>query len=351
MMAVPRARIYPIFLPHAGCPFTCVYCNQYVVTACSRPESGKESELPISHFRCMLPRLIEDVERSSLPGEIAFYGGTFTALSRETLEEILGETKRHVDAGVFTGIRFSTRPDGITPEVCSFLSAYPVRTIELGVQSLSDYVLLESRRGYSAKAVSKAAALVHEHGWELGIQLMAGLPGDSCSRFMESVGRAIELGPAFVRIYPTLVLPKTLLAEWYKKGAHQPLSLEDAVSWCALAYDAFLRAGICVARMGLHADPELEKPGRVLAGPYHPAFGYLVRVEWWKLRVDEVLGRSPMPSRREELVVRVPERFISEALGPQRSNLAYWMNKWHPGRVRVQGMPGWPEGRIECIWE
>jgi len=345
-----KTRIYPIFLPHAGCPFQCVYCNQSLVTSFSRFDAVNGAGL-ISHFRHVLTQLVEDVRRTSLPGEIAFYGGTFTALPMETLDEMLGEASRWVEAGVFSGVRFSTRPDGITSAVCSFLSQYPIRTIELGVQSLSDWVLFESRRGYTAKTVAMAAGFVREHGWELGIQLMPGLPGDASHLFMESVHAAIALQPAFVRLYPTIVLSRTLLAEWYRMGKYQPLTLDEGIGWCALAYDAFLGASIPVARMGLHADPELEKPGRILAGPYHPAFGYLVRVHWWRSKVDESMQTSPDPQPGRGLIIRVPERFVSEALGPRQSNIAYWQAKWHPERIRVQGMEGWPAGRLECAWE
>ena len=183
----------------------------------------------------------------------------------------------YVRQGIFTGIRFSTRPDCLGDEVVELISKYPVRAVELGVQSLSDTVLQKSRRGYSARSVEESAKRVRDSGWALGIQMMAGLPGDTRGLFIQSMDKAIALAPDFLRIYPTLVLAGTNLADSFRKGIYTPLSLDEAVTWLTPAYAAALRAGIPVIRMGLHPDPALEKPGVILAGPYHPAFGHLVR--------------------------------------------------------------------------
>lgn len=338
--------IYPIFLPHAGCPFQCVYCNQNSVT------SGHRERLPVSalieHFQLKFAALLERINGASTPGEIAFYGGTFTAISVKELRDILDTVSPWVERCVFTGIRFSTRPDCMGREVCSMLAGYPVKTVELGVQALCDEVLGKSRRGYSSEKVQEAVVSIRDRGWQLGIQLMPGLPGDSRCRFLESVRRTIELKPDFVRLYPTIVLNKTVLADWYHKGIYQPLSLEEAVDWCAAAYEMFLHADIAVARMGLHADPELETPGTILAGPYHPAFGYLVKVHWWRQEVDRNLA-AYRPGAKKSLLLRVPQRFISEALGPQQMNIDYWLKKWQFDEVRIEAESDWASNRFEAI--
>lgn len=342
-------RIYPIFMPHRGCPFQCVYCNQHAVTSTRiGGERGGEAGFLL---REELRRLASDARHAGAPGEVAFYGGTFTALPPETIRELLDGVMEWVAEGLFTGIRFSTRPDAMTDGVCRLLREYPVRTVELGVQSLSDAVLARSRRGYSVETVERAAALVHENGWALGVQMMTGLPGDTRERFMSSISMAVRLAPALVRIYPTLVLRGTVLAEWYRTGAYEPLTLEEAIDWCVPAYETLIGAGIPVARMGLHSDPELEKPGRILAGPHHPSFGYLVRVRWWRGRIDGFFRSRPAPLKTERWVVRAPSRFVSEVLGPGRSNIAHWQETWGLGRVEVRGEPDWLPMRFECIPE
>lgn len=341
-----KRTIFPIFLPHAGCPFQCIYCNQEAVTSNSL-ERFSPPDL-IEHFQLKFTALLDRIDGTSSPGEIAFYGGTFTAISSKALRQILEAVSPWVERGVFTGIRFSTRPDCMGREVCSLLADYPVKTVELGVQSLCDEVLGKSRRGYSSEKVAEAVASIRDRDWQLGIQLMPGLPGDNRLTFFRTVRRTIELEPDFVRLYPTIVLSKTVLADWYHKGIYQPLSLEEAVGWCAGAFDMLLQADIAVARMGLHADPELETPGTILAGPYHPAFGYLVKVNWWRREVNRKLA-AHCPGEKKSLLLRIPQRFISEALGPKQMNIDYWLNKWQLDEVRIKRELEWASNRFEAI--
>jgi histone acetyltransferase (RNA polymerase elongator complex component) len=212
-------------------------------------------------------------------------------------------------------------------ETVDLLLKFPVCTVELGVQSLSDHVLEESRRGYTATSVYDSANHIRDAGWGLGIQLMAGLPGDTQGTFIESVHKAIEIGADFLRIYPTLVIEGTALAESYRTGSYAPLSLDEATSWVAAAYALALRAGVPVIRMGLHGGPSLEKPGVVLAGPYHPAFGHLVKSRWWRDRMDEDLS-APERINGDECILRVPPNQVSEAVGYKRSNLRHWKSRW-----------------------
>jgi len=331
-----RPPVYPVFLPHAGCPFRCVYCDQEAAT--SRAPSD-----PLESFNLQIHPLLAERTRTGRPGEIAFYGGTFTALPLPVVEQLLDVAAEKVLSGEFTSIRFSTRPDCLAPRVCSLLEKYPVGTVELGVQSLCDEVLRESRRGYDASTVEKAAGLVGRRHWTLGLQLMAGLPGDTLSRFRRSVSRAVALKPAFLRIYPTLVFAGTVLARWYREGAYRPLELDEAVEWCAWACERCREAGVAVIRMGLHEDPRLSRPGTVLAGPRHPAFGYLVRVRWWRKRVEGALEDWQGTST---LLLRVPKRFLSEAVGPGRANVEYWRGRWDIGEILVEGEPAGEPGEF-----
>ena len=348
-----KLRIYPVFLPHAGCPFRCVYCNQRAVTAChaTGSTSTASGSAFIDHVLDHLTQVGEDARRAAVPGEIAFYGGTFTCLPPDTLKKILEASSPWVEEGVFTGIRFSTRPDAITPEICGLIEDYPVRTIELGVQSMCDEVLSQSRRGYTTEEVRNAAASVKAHGWALGLQMMPGLPGDTRRRFLESVTRVIGLSPDLVRLYPTLVLQDTLLAEWHRNGTYRPLTLHEAIIWCVPAYNAFLEADIPVARMGLHADPELWKPGKVVGGPHHPSFGYLVRVYWWREQVDKKLKTEKEPKQKRRLILRIPQRSLSEVVGPHRTNILYWQDKWRIDEVKVKGDAEMQARCFVCEWE
>jgi histone acetyltransferase (RNA polymerase elongator complex component) len=342
---VKRPVIYPVFLPQQGCPFRCVYCNQHAVT-------GLPERVPSDAVTHGVKAVAEHGRRAletGRPGEIAFYGGTFTALDRESLRALLREAASWKDRGAFTGIRFSTRPDALEGDVLDLLAEYPVRTVEIGAQSLDDAVLEASRRGYDAARVTAACRAVREWGRRLGLQLMVGLPTETEDRWRRSVLRVVELAPDFVRLYPTLVLSGTTLARWYRDGRYRPLELEEAVDRCAWAADRFDAAGISIARMGLHPDPALDAPGAVLSGPRHPAFGHLVRSRQWRRRVDAALERAaarwnggsqagqgdaePSPASLE---VHAPPRRLSEVMGPLRSNVSHWKDRWGFRQVWVQ---------------
>jgi histone acetyltransferase (RNA polymerase elongator complex component) len=327
----PKKRIYPVFLPQAGCPFQCVYCNQGAVARDFEQATG-----PAETAKLWIEAYSDKITASKEPGEIAFYGGTFTALPREIMESILRMAGRFVEAGVFTGIRFSTRPDCLDADVCDILSRYPVRTVELGVQSMSDRVLSASRRGYDSGAVVDAARQVKEHNWALGIQLMAGLPEDHLPAFLDSVHAVTAIRPDFVRIYPVLVLAGTRLAEWFSAGLYRPLNLDEAIEQVAGAYAVFVTAGIPVIRMGLHSDPALREPGVVLGGPHHPAFGYLVRCRWWRDRVNNALAEFQGVTG-SEFELSVPSNLVSDAVGPGRSNIEHWKSVWQLRDVKILG--------------
>ena len=342
------SHIYPIFLPHAGCPFQCIYCNQHLVTRSEPDIHGGEDGL----IRIVQDRLHEHAKRACkdpCPGEIAFYGGTFTALKRETMAAILDESSQWVHRKAFSGIRFSTRPDCMSHPVCLILKDYPIQTVELGVQSFSDEVLDASGRGYPAVAAENAARLVKNSRWNLGIQLMPGLPEDTRERFLASVETCVAVGADFVRLYPSLVLERTALVGLHRTGRYVPLSLEEAVSWCAQAYEELGRSGIPLARAGLHGDPELERPGAIVAGPYHPAFGYLVRVRWWRERVDRLLSALSTESCGRFLTVFVPRNLISEAIGPGRANVNHWKSRWAVDEIQILGRADWTDRRLEVI--
>jgi len=328
-------RIYPIFLSHLGCPFRCVYCDQNSVVS-NRAEDLVAAPL-LDRFESDFAAVLAEAASSGVPGQLAFYGGTFTAISIKELRFILDKVSPYIESGIFTGVRFSTRPDCMGENVCSVLADYPIQTVELGVQSLCDEVLDSSRRGYSSEQVRQAAEAVRRFGWELGFQLMPGLPGDSREKFRETVTRTIAMKPDFVRLYPTVVLKNTVLAGWHHEKTYRPLSLEDAIEWCTEAYEQFQENNIRVVRMGLHSDPALQAPGTIVAGPYHPAFGYLVKVHWWRRQVDLVVAGEEGSTGGKTLTVRVPKRRLSEVGGPRRTNITHWLEKWRFDKVRVIG--------------
>jgi histone acetyltransferase (RNA polymerase elongator complex component) len=234
----------------------------------------------------------------------------------------LEAVQEFVEQGLVHSLRLSTRPDAIEARNLRFLQSMGVRTIELGAQSLCDSVLKAAARGHSSREVYEAALKVQQYGFEMGLQLMPGLPRDSRETFFRTVDKSIACSPSFVRLYPTVVLSTTPLAHLYRKGLYAPLSLMQAVDWCKEAKQRFAAAGIPVIRMGLQPSATLEQPGRIVAGPYHPAFGQLVHSSIWSDRISPVLKNYSLQSRR--LRIHAAPHQLADIRGHRNDNLKKW---------------------------
>ena len=295
--------ILPIFIPHAGCPHQCVFCNQKKISGqhSAALESAKEQ---IKRWRSWL--------RPSLAHEAAFYGGSFTGLPLELQRELLQLTDALLAEGFIGSVRLSTRPDYIDAERLQLLKEHHVELVELGVQSLDDKVA----------AVTTAMALLKQHGFKTGLQLMVGMPQQSFASVKETARQAIALRPDIARIYPLLVIKDTPLAQTYAQGLFVPLSLDEAVTQAAWLYKELTQAGIKVIRIGLQADEELCAEGNILAGPFHPAMGELVKS---RVLRDELTPRLLEQAKiTQTLTLHCPARLESKLRGQKNCNLQYW---------------------------
>ncbi len=280
-------RIYPIFIPHAGCPHRCLFCAQ--------DRSAGQSVFPdvtVSPDVTVVPdvKTVDSWLDNALPlqsamslqsdSEIAFYGGTFSQLPLTQQTHYLKTAGRFVACGRVSGIRISTRPDALDDKCLVRLKARGVTTIEIGCQSFDNSVLEASGRGHTASDNVSAIQRCLKAGFQVGAQLMPGLPGGNAEEALMSLRQALELKPSFVRIYPTVVIDGTGLADLWGSGDYAPWTLDEAVDICADMLHLCRRVNIPVVRLGLHGDPKLEE--NLLAGPYHPAFGQLVRSRLWR---------------------------------------------------------------------
>ena len=317
-----KHAIIPIFIPHLGCPHSCVFCNQRAITARSADVMEEDVRRTAEEYLSTLDG-VEEVEMS-------FFGGSFTGIPIEKQSAFLAIAKEYKDAGRISKIHLSTRPDYIDREILDNLRHYGADVIELGVQSFDENVLRLSERGHSVQAVYDACKLIKEYGFTLGIQLMTGLPGDSYEACMDSVRRTIEIAPSIARIYPTVIISKTKLAEMYRSGAYTPFSQEQTVLIAKDMYKALTGAGINVIRVGLKASALINDrdDSEVLGGTYHPAFRQLLEGEIVKDRIeDEVLKRT-------EITVRAGSKMISNAVGHKGCNKKYFAEKYPGVKIR-----------------
>ena len=270
-----KHAIIPIFIPHLGCPCQCVFCNQQKITARTKAVSTDEVRETVERYLSTLG----DLDPSEI--EIAFYGGSFTAIPIDAQTAYLEVANEYIDQGRVSSLHISTRPDCIDEEILENLKRYNVSTIELGVQSFSDEVLRLSKRGHDSDTAREAARLVKARGFKLGIQLMIGLPGDSLERCIYSARETVALAPELARLYPTLVIDGTELYDMYEDGSYEALSKEEALLRTKEMYKILHKAGINIMRVGLKSTDIIggSDLSAINGGTYHPAFRQLVEGE------------------------------------------------------------------------
>ncbi|MFC1856828.1 elongator complex protein 3 [Thermodesulfobacteriota bacterium] len=334
-----RPLIIPVFIPHGGCPHQCVFCDQKVITS-------EKHKIPSSaDLRSRVSKFLTYTTRKKAVIQIAFYGGNFLGLHQTEITRLLNTATEFVSGGLADSIRFSTRPDTVDPKRLELLTAYPVKTIELGVQSMDDDVLAMTRRGHTSAHTKKACAYLKERHYEIGLQMMFGLPGDDETRTLETGRRIADLCPDFVRIYPTVVLANSPLAQWYQEGKYMPLSLEASIDLAKKLYLQFKERKIRVARMGLQASEDLNNGAGVLAGPYHPAFGHLVLSRIFLDTATVILeSRTEMPAK---IMIKIHPRSVSKMLGQKRQNIEILKKKFFVQSIQITPDPSLAEDQLK----
>jgi histone acetyltransferase (RNA polymerase elongator complex component) len=281
--------------------------------------------------------------------QVAFYGGSFTGVDPSLQRKYLSVAGDFLRRGWIDSIRVSVRPDELQPDRMAFLREQGVGTVEVGVQSLSDPVLRESRRGCTASQALEAIRRVKEHGLEAGAQIMAGLPGDTGRECMETVRLLCDVRPDFVRIYPLLVLRGTEVARWFRDGRYRPLDLSAAVGLCARMLKCFRRASIPVIRIGLQDEEGMRgKEGAVLAGPAHPAFGFLVKSFLYREEVLRVLAERRV-SNSTGVGFRIHPHDRPLFSGHGGENIRLLRQRIGTENIPVDEDPRMPRGRVEIM--
>lgn len=278
VLTMKKEYIIPIFVPHLGCPNNCIFCNQKKISGQTKMVTTKDVKDTIEYY-------LENFKDDNRYVEVAFFGGSFTAIDKITQEELLQAVQPYIINKKVNSIRISTRPDAIDKDILKMLKKYHVKTIELGVQSMNNYILNRCQRGHTVEDVKKASKLIRFHGFILGHQMMVGLPESTVQDEINTAKELIKLKPKIVRVYPVLVIKETQLAEEYEKGEYVPLTVTQAVERCKAIVELFNQKKINVIRIGLQNTEEISDPSKessqVMAGPFHPAFRQLVEASMW----------------------------------------------------------------------
>ncbi|MDE7365463.1 MAG: radical SAM protein [Ruminococcus sp.] len=298
-----------IFIPHIGCPHKCSFCDQRTISGTQKAPTGAE-------VREICSKALAE-SKSHENTEIAFFGGSFTAIPKSYMCELLSAVQDFIGDGKFKGIRISTRPDCITSGILDILKEYGVTSIELGAQSMVNHVLEANERGHTAEDVYKASDLIKSYGFELGLQMMIGLYESTADDELETMERIIEIRPDTVRIYPVVVLKNTKLGEFYQSGSYRMFTFEQVVNMSSSAMAEFERNGIRVIKCGLHASEFVEKD--MLGGFYHPAFRELCEGLIYRYNMEYYINETD-----RNYIFAVNSLCISKAVGQKKSNIEYF---------------------------
>lgn len=309
----------PIFIPEKACPYRCIYCNQYKIANCEGAVLPEDIRPIIDSYLATMP---ERAYRT-----IAFFGGSFTGMSIAEQSAYLQVAYDYICKGKINRIQLSTRPDYISEPILKNLRRYGVKIVELGAQSLNDEVLNYVGRGHTVKQVEEAAAMVRAYGFELGLQMMIGLPHDTPQGAMHTAEKIVELKAQNTRIYPTLVIKDTYLETLYLQGEYTPLSLDEAVNISADIYTLFLRHGVKVLRVGLHPSEGLLNGENLVAGPFHVSFKELMLTRMWQKRIDALSDEY----NRKKITIYVSPSQLNAAIGYSGVN-----RKKYEGKVLIK---------------
>lgn len=314
----------PIFIPHEGCPNCCVFCSQRKITGVKDTATALSDEL--KRCKAIIDEATKTIANASST-EIAFFGGSFTAIDETRMTELLKLGYEYIENGKVSGIRLSTRPDFIDEHKLNILKRYGVKAIELGVQSMSDSVLLACKRGHTADDSRKSGRLIVKHGFEYVGQMMIGLPESTLESELLTAKEIIESGAKFSRIYPTITIEGTELYQMYLDGSYVPLTLDEAVERSSRVLELFLENGVKVLRIGLQSSEEMEK------NPfYHSAFGELAWGELYYRKMRKLLKEV----KSDSVLFTVESSQVSKAVGQKRKNILK-LERESGKRIKIKG--------------
>lgn len=327
----------PVFVPHIGCPHDCAFCDQKTITGHEKFDI-EDAKKEIENFLSGANTALENIE-------IAFFGGSFTGIGEPLMSDLLDLAKSYVDTGRISSIRLSTRPDYITREILDTLKKYPVKTIELGIQSISDRVLKASHRGHSALDCENACRLIKEYGFSLVGQMMIGLPLSTPDDEIKTAEFIVKMGADAARIYPTVVFAGTGLEAMIKSGEYTPLTPESAAERAAKVYSVFNRGSVTLLRIGLCESDGLRS-GKVVAGAYHPALGEICLSEYYKDRICSEI-ESLGDIRGKSVIIHVKKGRLSTVIGQKGYVRAYLYKKYLPSFISICENDHMTEGEVK----
>lgn len=331
-----KYHIIPIFIPHRGCKNECVFCNQKKISGEMRNVTLEDVRKTIEEYLKVFPKDTKENKKHTV--QIAFFGGSFTGLEKEEMEGLLSVAGKYIKKGLVQNIRISTRPDYITKEILKTLKENHVKVIELGVQSMDPNVLLKSKRGHTKEDVKQATKLIHKFGFDLGLQVMIGLPESTLKEEIQTIKECIKLKPKMIRLYPVYVLEGSELYNMYKQKIYTPLELKEAIERTRKVYEECIKRNINVIRIGLQTTEEINQNNNSIAGPVCDNYREKILSQIAVDNVDKVIQkkieRKNVSNKYTNIEITVPKEQVNYIVGNNKVNIKYFEDTFNI-KVRV----------------
>ena len=308
----------PIFIPHKGCPNSCIFCNQKKI-------SGQIKNVDLSDVDNIIKTYLSYYKDLSKKIEIAFFGGSFTGIDINLQIDYLKVAKKYIDNGEVNSIRLSTRPDYISEEILVMLKEYGVDTIELGVQSMDDKILSIAKRGHTSQDVIRASKLIKKYNIRLGHQIMIGLPNSTMKTEIYTIRECLKLKPTQLRIYPVYVIEDSELYDMYNSREYTPLSIAEAVKRCVAVVKECQSEDVAIIRLGLQSTSEITSSNSNIFGPVCDNFAEYVIAAIIREHIEKYLKKD----QNKDIIVHVPRKYVSVTVGPKKINKIYFENKYN----------------------
>ncbi len=226
------SRQFDVFVFIPFCPTRCAYCS-FVSLPLDR-----QKKLVEPYVECLIRELEQTkrtIERKRLKIRAVYVGGgTPTSIGAELLDKVLAHC--HFGAKEFTVE--AGRPDTINQEIVDVLKKHGVNRISVNPQTFNDKTLKLIGRNHLSKDIYNAYAIT-KGKFDVNMDLIAMLPGETFEDFKRTVDMAVALSPENITVH-TLYMKK---GSALKVAGFDNTDYETANRMVSYAYQKLTDAG------------------------------------------------------------------------------------------------------------
>ena len=285
--------IIPIIIPNSQ-EKTLLTNQKYIIT--------KKDKITVEEVKNIIEEHLKKVNKEEYNVEVAFSG-----LDGVNQEEFLQIAYEYVKNKQIDSIRITTKANYINRSFLKLLKKYKIKAIELEIQTINEYVLKNIGAIYNVKDIKKASKLIKRKRFDLGLQMMVGLPESSRLDELNTAKEIVKMKPKIASVTPVLVEKGTSLEKEYQEKRYKPLTLVQTVEICEEIVELFNKEKIKVIAIGyglLDNDIEqLEIAENIVDGPFHPAFRQLVESSLWYNAIVNKIKKLNVKVKQVEVTV------------------------------------------------